>query len=138
VYLHAGWLYYGHIGDSRIYMFRDGQIEQLTRDHTMVEELVETGTISSEQAKKHPRKNILLKALGTQFELNPDIGSLAISSKDILIMMTDGVYEYIEEAEMATLLQEQSLDQAKSQMDYWIRQRGSKDNYTLLLIEVGE
>jgi protein phosphatase len=126
--------YFGHVGDSRVYLFRDGDVTRLTKDHTMVEELVETGTITSEQAKTHPKKNILVKALGTQDGLDVDTGQASVNSGDIIILMTDGVYEYVEEEYLAKLLSEKSLSEVEKIIDKIICDGGAKDNYTLLMV----
>lgn len=133
-HLVANKLYWGHVGDSRIYLFQDNQLRQLTKDHTMVEELVEIGTISSEQAKNHPKKNVLIKALGTQKELVVDVGYTDVESGNIVVMMTDGVYEYIEEDVMAGLLNNEPLIQVQRRIDEIICEGGAKDNYTLLMV----
>jgi protein phosphatase len=126
--------YFGHVGDSRVYLFRDGGVTRLTKDHTMVEELVETGTITSEQAKTHPKKNILVKALGTQDGLDVDTGQASVNSGDIIILMTDGVYEYVEEEYLAKLLSEKTLSEVEEIIDKMICDGGAKDNYTLLMV----
>lgn len=126
--------YFGHVGDSRIYLFRDGEVTRLTKDHTMVEELVDTGTISSEQAKTHPKKNVLVKALGTQEELDVDTGQTEVKSGNIIILMTDGVYEYVEEEYLAELFSEKPLSEVETIIDRMICDGGAKDNYTLLMV----
>ncbi len=134
VHFVANKLYWGHVGDSRIYLFHDDKLTQLTKDHTMVEELVEIGTISSEQAKNHPIKNVLVKALGTQKEVEVDTGCAEVAMGNIIVMMTDGVYEYIEEDMMAALLKEEPLLQVEKRIDEIICEGGAKDNYTLLMV----
>ena len=130
----AGRASYGHVGDSRIYLYREGELSKLTKDHTMVEELVDTGTISSEQAKNHPKKNILIKAVGTQEGLDVDTGSFETVPGDILVLMTDGVYEYVEEDVLTDLLAHKAFDEVEEIIDTMILDGGAKDNYTLLLI----
>lgn len=128
-------LYYGHIGDSRICLEQNGSCRQLTRDHTMVEELRETGTISSEEARQHPRKHVLVKALGTQPSVDPDIGYERLDETEHIALMTDGIYEYVDASSLGTILHEMSPQRAVTQIAGRIRDAGAKDNFTLIIVE---
>lgn len=129
-------VFYGHVGDSRIYLYDEGLLTQLTKDHTMVEELVDIGTISSEEAKTHPKKNVLIKALGTQEDVEADTGSVRVKPGNIIVLMTDGVYEYVDEGLLAELLSKNPLPQVEETIDRVIQEGGAKDNYTLLMISL--
>lgn len=80
-----------HIGDSRVYLFRAGELKQLTRDHTLAAELVERKHLTAEQARRFPMQNMLSRALGTQETVEPDIEDLALKTDDYLILATDGL-----------------------------------------------
>lgn len=135
VLLADGGLYYGHIGDSRICLERNGVCRQLTKDHTMVEELRETGTISNEEARLHPRKNVLVKALGTQPSIEPDTGYERLDGPERIVLMTDGVYEYVDDRRLAAILRTLPPASAVEKMAEIIREAGAKDNFTLIVVE---
>ncbi len=134
--LGGGRLIYGHVGDSRIYLIRKGQISRITRDHTMVEELVEQGAISPEEARNHPRKNVLVRALGTDPDLLVDRGSLPIQAGDTLVLMTDGVYGYLEDQEILQVLEEKSIGDAARTIRQQVVTQGASDNLTLIAVQV--
>jgi PPM family protein phosphatase len=101
----AAW---AHCGDTRLYCFRAGRIEVLTRDHSMVQDMVDARLISAEEARHHPRRNVLFSALGTLDALNIARldGTFALQARDAFLICTDGLWEYVEDATMlATLAQ---------------------------------
>ena len=125
-----------HIGDSRAYLIRDRQIHTLTTDHSFVQRLVSEGRISPEQAKSHPQQNVLLRAVGTEDRLPPDVTTHPLHPSDILLFCTDGLTKMVEEEEMLALV----LDHA-SQPNETCRHliqlanaRGGKDNTTMVLV----
>ena len=88
-------IYIGHIGDSRIYRIRKNIIRRITTDHSYVETLVKDGTITREEAFYHPRKNILMKALGCAENIEPDITVKGFLPEDIILMCSDRTYKYV-------------------------------------------
>ena len=83
-----------HAGDSRAYLVRDGRLTQLTHDHSYVQELVDCGTITQEQAEHHPQKNIITRALGVDYRLEPEFTTVALRAGDVLLLCTDGLGWY--------------------------------------------
>ena len=100
VLIYRGRAYIGHVGDSRVYRFRKHVIRQLTKDHSYVQELVRECTISKEEARNHPQKNILLKVLGCEKNVEPDVITKGFVKDDILLICTDGLTNMLEEKDI--------------------------------------
>ncbi len=130
-------LYLAHVGDSRAYLFKKGQLFQLSRDHTYVQSLVDQGVITAEEAEKHPEKNVLTKALGTRPKLEPDIVAVPqkFEPEDRLLLCSDGLYSYLSNEEISQLLLADSLSEAARQLVELAKQRGGHDNITVVLAE---
>lgn len=126
----------GHVGDSRCYRVRHGKIEQLSLDHSMVAQLVRDGIVTKEQAKTHPYRNVITRAVGTSETVDVDITVLDKRRGDRFLICSDGLYEYITEEEMLALLQYSPADHAADVMLNNALELGGKDNITLLIGEV--
>ncbi|MFF2445895.1 Stp1/IreP family PP2C-type Ser/Thr phosphatase [Neobacillus sp. NPDC058068] len=125
-----------HIGDSRCYILNDTGFQQLTEDHTLVNELVRTGQISKEDAEHHPRKNVILRALGTEPDVKIDIKTIMFEEGDFLLLCSDGLSNKVNEAFMATILQnEDFLEQKASTLIDMANENGGEDNITLIILE---
>ncbi len=99
-----------HVGDSRCYLLREGKFRPLTRDHSLVQELLDQGKINAEQAKKHPNKNVITKAIGVAPAVEPDAIRLPIFSGDVLLLCSDGLSGFAEETSIIKILTEQTSD----------------------------
>ncbi len=95
--------YIAHAGDSRAYMLTNGELIQLTRDHSMVQDMVETGKITQSEAKRHPHKNIITRALGVHPEVRVDFFEQAMADDGILLLCTDGLTNFVESEEICAL-----------------------------------
>ncbi|WHY88038.1 Stp1/IreP family PP2C-type Ser/Thr phosphatase [Neobacillus novalis] len=125
-----------HIGDSRCYILNDTGFQQLTEDHTLVNELVRTGQISKEDAEHHPRKNVILRALGTEPDVKIDIKTIMFEEGDFLLLCSDGLSNKVNEAFMTTILQnEDSLEQKALTLINMANENGGEDNITLIILE---
>ncbi len=100
----SGKAYLCHAGDSRAYLFRDGSLAQLTHDHSYVQELVDCGTITVEEAEHHPQKNIITRALGVDYRLDPEFTSVAVQTGDILLLCSDGLTNAVPRPQLEQLL----------------------------------
>jgi protein phosphatase len=126
-----------NVGDSRIYLFREGQLLQLTEDHSLVMEQVRRGMITIEQAKKSSAQNIITRALGTDESTLPDLGEFPAQSGDILLLTTDGVLRHVDDEEMSNVLvQLPSLQAACDTLIDIANEGGGEDNSTCMLIRV--
>lgn len=126
-----------NVGDSRIYLFREGQLLQLTEDHSLVMEQVRRGMITLEQAKKSSAQNIITRALGTDESTLPDLGEFPAQGGDLLLLMTDGVLRHVDDDEIRSiLLQLPSLKAACDTLIDAANEGGGEDNSTCILIRV--
>lgn len=124
-----------NIGDSRLYHWNGGELKQITRDHSYVEELVRAGLITREQAAVHPRKNVIMKAIGVEKEQEADLFSEEWGPGDVLLLCTDGLYSGVDDDEMARILREESeLSQAAERLAENASYGGSTDNISVVLI----
>ena len=130
-------LFMAHVGDSRLYLYKDGQLIQLSTDHTYVQELIQQGVISTEEAEKHPDRNMLTRAMGTHNKVEVDVQAIStlFENNDRLMLCSDGLYDYFSPAEIATFLTIPTLNEAAQQMVDAAKQRGGHDNITVLLVE---
>ena len=126
--------YIGHVGDSRIYRVRKQFIRKLTQDHSYVQKLVKEGTITKEQAEHHPQKNMLMKALGCNAFVEPDVMVKGFLKDDILIMCSDGLSNMVDQQtiyEMAS----KNIEQATKDLVQLAKDRGGYDNITVVIIK---
>lgn len=127
-------VYIGHVGDSRIYRVRKQFIRKLTQDHSYVQKLVKEGTITKEQAEHHPQKNMLMKALGCNAFVEPDVMVKGFLKDDILIMCSDGLSNMVDQQtiyEMAS----KNIEQATKDLVQLAMDRGGYDNITVVIIK---
>lgn len=131
-------LYYVHVGDTRLYLIRDGQIHRVTRDHSYVSRLVESGLISAEQAETHPQRNILTSALGTNPELIMDSPGQPepLRSDDVLVICSDGLWGQVRDPEILEAVEEKSAEQAGRELIELARERGGPDNITVEIMRL--
>jgi PPM family protein phosphatase len=127
----------GHVGDSRIYLVRQGAIQQLTQDHSLVMEQVRRGYITLEQAQKSEMQNIILRALGSEEAVEADVEDLVAVPGDILLMTSDGLTRYVQDEEILKIVEGPGgLEQACGELVKIARDRGGEDNITCLLVRV--
>lgn len=124
-----------HVGDSRLYLARAGSAEQVTTDHSYIEELVRKGSLTREEAERHPRKNIITRALGCSPELEVDILSLAIEKDDIFILCTDGLTNMVGNDEIVETARNNDPDAACEQLIEAAKKQGGEDNITVIVIK---
>jgi protein phosphatase len=131
-------LYYVHVGDTRLYLIRDGQITRVTRDHSYVERLVEAGMISAEEAEHHPQRNILTAALGTNPDLIMDSPEHAepLHPEDVLLICSDGMWGQMSDAEILEAVTNNSAEKAGRQLIELARKRGGPDNITVQILRL--
>lgn len=125
----------GHIGDSRAYLIRDGLLIKLTEDHTYVEKLYQEGIINFKEYENHPKKNILLKALGISGEIEPQILDVNLLPNDMIFMCSDGTYQHMESDEIIKLSQLPSLEHSIKYVKNLVDNRGATDNFSFVIIK---
>lgn len=122
-------LHIAHAGDSRAYLFRQGELHRLTVDHTVVQSLVDHGELTEDQAKNHPDKNIITRALGVSEDILFDQSEVYLQSKDILLLCTDGLSNYVDANQIKEILLE-GVETAPSKLINLANKAGGKDNIT--------
>jgi serine/threonine protein phosphatase PrpC len=129
----------GHIGDSRCYILSDQDFSLVTEDHSLVNELVRYGEISKEDAEFHPRKNVLLRALGTEKQVDLDVKTLVTEENDKIILCSDGLSNKVSTEEMKRILtSEQDIRHKGETLVNRANELGGEDNITLVIIDYGE
>lgn len=135
-YAGNGYAHIVHAGDSRAYLYHEGELRQITRDHSMVQQLVDSGQITREQAALHPQKNLITRALGVAANIVPEYNRCEIEAGDILLLCTDGLTNMIPDSEIAHILKEVPFFDATSILVDRALQAGGQDNITVLLMGV--
>lgn len=139
VYAAKGRAYVANVGDSRVYLYRNGELAQLTEDHTYVNTLLKAGVISEEQAALDNRKNVITKALGADSTVEPDFFQVNIAKGDIFIICTDGLYDEVDSKKMIEILKTNlSMSDVCTEMVAAANENGGHDNITIISLKVTE
>lgn len=125
-----------HVGDSRLYLYRAQQLEQLTRDHTFVADLQEQGKITEEEAFVHPQRHILLQALGVEEQVEADFFHFRLQPGDRLLLCSDGLSDMLRRKEIAAIIGDSDLTQAADRLLEQSLDNGGRDNVSLILIDL--
>ncbi|UOQ85527.1 Stp1/IreP family PP2C-type Ser/Thr phosphatase [Gracilibacillus salinarum] len=125
----------GHIGDSRAYLISNADWKQVTEDHSLVGELVRSGQLSKEDAQLHPRRNVILKALGTEPDLEPDMFQSDWKEFNRLLICSDGLTNKVTDQELHEVISEDSLDNLGQTLVDLANERGGEDNITLAIVD---
>lgn len=136
--IREGKAYYAHAGDSPLYLIRNNEITQLTKDHSYVQQLLDNNLITEEEAKEHPRKNVITKALGNRSDAVPDVCAepLTIGSGDRFVLCTDGLSNYFLMEELKQEVLKADPQQVCMNLVTIAKERGGKDNITVQVVEV--
>ena len=130
-------LYIANVGDSRLYLVNN-EIMQITRDHSLVEEMISLGELDKEKARVHAKKNIITKAIGAEIELIPDFFEVECSPGDIILMCSDGLSNMIEDKDIKNIINEGTeLSDIAHRLIKVANNNGGKDNIAVVLIEPG-
>ena len=128
-----------HVGDSRAYLFRDGELSRLTQDHTLVDELVRRGKLTEEQAAEHPQRSIITRALGPEPDVDVDTLTYPVRAGDVLLLCSDGLTAMVSEDRIAEILRTAAtLDTAGSQLIAEANEAGGRDNITVVACRLEE
>ncbi len=139
VLLSDGTVYIAHVGDSRVYLFHDQMLKQMTRDHSLVADLEREGLLSEEAAKTHPDRNTITRAVGTEPEVETEIDLLSAVEGDRLMLCSDGLTKMVEDERIAQILREESsARRACERLVEEANLAGGKDNITVTIYDIGE
>lgn len=122
-------------GDSRLYLWRDGQLTQVSHDHSYVQELVDLGVITAEAARTHPRGNVITRAVGAGDELQLEVCQGRLQADDRYLLCSDGLNRMVEDEEIAAALAAGSIHEAAQSLMDMALNRGARDNVTLIAVE---
>jgi protein phosphatase len=124
----------GHVGDSRAYRLRDGRLEQLTDDHSLVADLVRGGRLTPEEADVHPQRSVITRALGTDAKVDVDAFTFEAQPDDVILLCSDGLTTMVTDEEIVAIVGEaKNLEQAAKQLVKAANRRGGEDNVTVIL-----
>ena len=136
VYITDKNLYIGHVGDSRAYIFRNNKLFQVTEDHSLVEELIKNGSISREEAKYHPQRNIITRAVGTGEKIDVDIIIIPKEETEIFLLCTDGLTNMLDDEEIKNfLINSENMQIACENLVNLSNDRGGYDNITVIAVK---
>lgn len=125
-----------HAGDSRAYLLHNGALRQLTHDHSYVQELVDRGSITPREAERHPKKNIITRALGVEMQVRPEYTRAELAGGDMLLLCSDGLSNTVTAARVEQLLQTVPFYEAPDRLIDEANRNGGPDNITALLVEM--
>lgn len=129
-------LYISHIGDCRVYLLHGQHMKVLTEDHTLVQQLVDSGSITKEEARTHPKRHVLLRSLGVNEYVMPDTFSVDIKDGDVILMCSDGLYGYVEETTIrAVLRKHKNLEYCAQLLLDLANGAGGPDNISMIIAE---
>jgi protein phosphatase len=132
----GGEAWVAHVGDSRLYLLRDGRLDALTADHSVVAEMQQQGFLSAEEAQAHPRRNELTRSVGVADEVEVDVARIAVKPGDRFLLCSDGLCGYLEEVEIREILgRERPLDAAHVLVDH-ANAKGGHDNITVQVLAI--
>lgn len=138
-YVDDGQLAIAHVGDSRAYLFRDGELSRLTQDHSLVDELVRRGKLTEEQAAEHPQRSIITRALGPEPDVEVDTFTYPVKAGDLLLLCSDGLTSMISEQDVARILaSKEDLDALARALIQEANDAGGRDNITVVLFRLEE
>jgi serine/threonine protein phosphatase PrpC len=125
-----------HVGDSRCYLLRGGRLVQLTHDHSYVQELVDSGSITPQEAEHHPRKNVITRALGVEESVRPEYTCATLAAGDILLLCSDGLTNAVSKNRIEQILNQQTVYDAADSLIDEANASGGPDNITALLLDM--
>jgi protein phosphatase len=126
-----------HVGDSRCYRFRAGALEQLTHDHSLVDEQVKLGQLTREEADRSPLRNVITRAVGSQRSVTAEIAEFQSESGDLFLLCSDGLTRELSDARIETVLKQVAdLDAACQKLITSANDAGGRDNVTCILVQV--
>jgi PPM family protein phosphatase len=135
-----GTVAFGHVGDSRAYLIREGRLEQLTEDHSLVAELVRSGKLSPEEAETHPQRSVITRALGTDPDVDVDTFSIETLAGDLFMLCSDGLTSMVEDEVILQTVEKNrgNLQTAANALIRAANKGGGEDNITVVFFEIGE
>ena len=139
IYIRKGKAYIANIGDSSVYLYRKGTLLQLTEDHTYVNTLVKAGILSKEEADQDERKNVIIKALGAEPEVDPDFFQVELKADDVLLACSDGLYDEVTNEEIMEIIEaNDNMSELAGELIDRANLNGGRDNITIISLKITE
>lgn len=136
-YVDSDKLYYAHVGDSRLYFYRQANLTRLTKDHSLVEELLSAGEITATEAQQHPQKNIITRAIGVADKVEVDTGCQNLQEQDLFLICTDGLSNMLDDEHLKKMLgQEPNIEKLADSLISEANKNGGSDNITVVIGQV--
>jgi len=134
--VNAEWAVFAHVGDSRLYLLRDGVVRQMTRDHTVVQGLVESGILSAEDARRTPFGHALARSVGTEATVEADVVPLVLRDGDRLLLCSDGLSDHLVGTDDLLAKLSLPLAEAPAALVSFANEAGGTDNITAIVVEI--
>ena len=131
-----GTAYFCHVGDSRLYIYRNGLLQKRTHDHTYVEELKDKGRITEKEAAIHPDRHMLIQAIGVEEKINPQCEIFSVTKDDRLLLCTDGLTDMVNDDELLEILAEPKIDICADNLLEKALNNGGRDNVSFIIIDM--
>ena len=138
LWMSDSFVYIGHVGDSRVYLLRDGKFKQMTMDHSLVEQLVREGVLTEEEAQNHPMRNIITRAIGTDESVEVDVVVEERHRGDLWLACSDGLHGLVDDHQMRDALCQYAPEKAVDVLLKAALDAGGRDNVTLVIVHDGE
>ena len=138
LWMSDNFVYIGHVGDSRVYLLRDGEFKQMTLDHSLVEQLVREGVLTEEEAQNHPMRNIITRAIGTDESVEVDVVVVERRKGDLWLACSDGLHGLVDDRQMRDALRQYAPEKAADVLLKAALDAGGRDNVTLVIVHDGE
>lgn len=138
LWMSDNFVYIGHVGDSRVYLLRDGEFRQMTLDHSLVEQLVREGVLTEEEAQNHPMRNIITRAIGTDESVEVDVVVEERRKGDLWLACSDGLHGLVDDSQMRDALRQYAPEKAADVLLKAALDAGGRDNVTLVIVHDGE
>lgn len=138
LWMSDNFVYIGHVGDSRVYLLRDGEFRQMTLDHSLVEQLVREGVLTEEEAQNHPMRNIITRAIGTDESVEVDVVVEERRKGDMWLACSDGLHGLVDDRQMRDALRQYAPEKAADVLLKAALDAGGRDNVTLVIVHDGE
>lgn len=138
LWMSDNFVYIGHVGDSRVYLLRDGEFKQMTLDHSLVEQLVREGVLTEEEAQNHPMRNIITRAIGTDESVEVDVVVEERRKGDQWLACSDGLHGLVDDRQMRDALRQYAPEKAADVLLKAALDAGGRDNVTLVIVHDGE
>jgi protein phosphatase len=135
-YFNGGEAVIAHVGDSRAYHISPRGTRQVTHDHSIVQQLIESGTITPLEAKTHPQKNLITRAIGTESTIEVDVSRITTEKGDRVLLCTDGLTAFVSDADLERVIREHDIETAANRLVALANSGGGTDNITVVLIEI--